>query len=92
MSRRAWTLFSFAACFVVDVAGWIHILVVDRCFDYGGAFENGVCIGTATPAPTFWDYLWPLDPLLVLVPPAVLAAVVVSVMVWYLNNAKHRPR
>jgi hypothetical protein len=81
MNRRTWIFLSFAFMFAICTVGWIEILFVDRCLDYGGAVENGACIGNSTAVPNFWEYLWPPN-LLVLIPPAIFAAIVVRIVLF----------
>jgi hypothetical protein len=84
--RTSWVLLLAvgAAVFAVSVVGWNDLLSTNMCHDAGGTIESGACAGAMSGMPYFWDAPWQRIAL-TLVPPGVLAVIVVA-LAWAIGR------
>jgi len=87
MNRRtSWVLLLAvgAVVFVVSAMWWTDFLTSNLCHDAGGVIKNGECVGAVTAIPILWDAPWQRIAV-TLLPPGVLAVIVVAV-IWALKR------
>lgn len=84
--RRIGLIILFVALFSATFTPWLAFLEVDTCLDLGGVIEGGTCVGSPYAVRTFWSSPWQYKAFSI-VPPALLALVVVAAISAFIRSA-----
>jgi hypothetical protein len=85
---KGWILLLAVALVVfgASAAWWTGFVYSENCHDAGGTIRDGVCVGSRFPVPWLWEAPWHWIAFS-LVPPAVVAAIVV-VGLWIARQSE----